>query len=123
MKNVMIKNIEKISFLKSKIETIDNLIKNKNYKDAYKATAALTELVNVILLEKVYKEKIESSNIINLIKILENKEKDIASILTEINGEYNLINYERVKIRDVEFLVGYLDDIVGIIIEKHGDIF
>lgn len=123
MKSVMIKNISKISFLNSKIETIDNLIKNKNCKDAYKATAALVELVNVVLLEKIYNENVESSNIINLIKILESKEKDIAKILIEINGEYNLINYERAKRRDVEFLVGYLDDIVGIIIEKYGDIY
>lgn len=123
MKNVMIKNISKISFLNSKIETINSLIKNRNYKEAYKATAALVELVNVVLLEKVYNEKVESSNIINLIKILEKKENDIANILTEINGEYNLINYERVEKRDVEFLVGYLDDIVGIIIEKYGNIY
>ncbi len=123
MKSVMIKNISKISFLNGKIETIDNLISSGSYKDAYKAAAALVELVNVVLLEKVYNEKVESSNIINLIKILESKEKDISGILTEINGEYNLINYEKVKRRDVEFLIGYLDDIVGIIIEKHGNIF
>ncbi len=123
MKSVMIKNISKISFLNGKIETIDNLISSGGYKDAYKAAAALVELVNVVLLEKVYNEKVESSNIINLIKILESKEKDISGILTEINGEYNLINYEKVKRRDVEFLIGYLDDIVGIIIEKHGNIF
>ena len=95
MKSVMIKNISKISFLNGKIETIDNLISSGSYKDAYKAAAAL----------------------------LESKEKDISGILTEINGEYNLINYEKVKRRDVEFLIGYLDDIVGIIIEKHGNIF
>lgn len=123
MIDIMKKNIRKISFLNNKIETIDNLMKNKNYKEAYKATAALVELVNVLLLEKVYNEKVETSNIINLIKILESKEKDISGILTEINGEYNLINYEKVKRRDVEFLIGYLDDIVGIIIEKHGNIF
>lgn len=123
MKDIMKKNISKISFLNNKIQTIDNLIKNGNYKEAYRATAALIELVNVVLLEKVYNEKVESSNIINLIKILEEKEKNIANILIEINGEYNLINYEKAKKIDVEFLIGYLDDIVGIILEKHGNIF
>lgn len=123
MKNVMKKNINKISFLNNKIEIIDNLIQNKNYKDAYKATAALIELVNIVLLEKVYNEKVESSNIINLIRIFETKEKNIANILIEINGEYNLINYEKVGKIDVEFLVGHLDDIVGDILEKHGNIF
>lgn len=123
MIDIMKKNIRKISFLNNKIETIDNLMKNKNYKEAYKATAALVELVNVLLLEKVYNEKVETSNIINLIKILENKEKDIANILVEINGEYNIINYEKVRKVDVEFLIGYLDDIVGNILENHGNIF
>lgn len=123
MKDIMKKNISKISFLNNKIQTIDNLMKNKNYKEAYKATAALVELVNVLLLEKVYNEKVETSNIINLIKILEDKEKNIANILIEINGEYNLINYEKVRKVDVEFLVGYLDDIVGNILENHGNIF
>lgn len=123
MIDIMKKNIRKISFLNNKIETIDNLMKNKNYKEAYKATAALVELVNVLLLEKVYNEKVETSNIINLIKILENKEKDIANILIEINGEYNIINYEKVRKVDVEFLIGYLDDIVGNILENHGNIF
>lgn len=123
MKDIMKKNISKISFLNNKIQTIDNLIKNGNYKEAYRATAALIELVNVVLLEKVYNEKVESSNIINLIKILEEKEKNIANILIEINGEYNLINYEKAKKLDVEFLIGYLDDIVGNILENHGNIF
>lgn len=123
MKDIMKKNISKISFLNNKIQTIDNLMKNKNYKEAYKATAALVELVNVLLLEKVYNEKVETSNIINLIKILEDKEKDIANILIEINGEYNIINYEKVRKVDVEFLIGYLDDIVGNILENHGNIF
>lgn len=123
MKDIMKKNISKISFLNNKIQTIDNLMKNKNYKEAYKATAALIELVNVVLLEKVYNEKVESSNIINLIKILEEKEKNIAKILIEINGEYNIINYEKVRKVDVEFLIGYLDDIVGNILENHGNIF
>lgn len=123
MKDIMKKNISKISFLNNKIQTIDNLIKNGNYKEAYRATAALIELVNVVLLEKVYNEKVESSNIINLIKILEEKEKNIANILIEINGEYNLINYEKAKKIDVEFLIGYLDDIVGNILENHGNIF
>lgn len=123
MRDIMKKNISKISFLNNKIETIDNLMKNKNYKEAYKATAALVELINVLLLEKVYNEKVETSNIINLIKILEDKEKDIANILIEINGEYNIINYEKVRKVDVEFLIGYLDDIVGNILENHGNIF
>lgn len=123
MKDIMKKNISKISFLNNKIQTIDNLIKNGNYKEAYRATAALVELINVLLLEKVYNEKVESSNIINLIKILEEKEKNIANILIEINGEYNLINYEKAKKIDVEFLIGYLDDIVGNILENHGNIF
>lgn len=124
MKDVMIKNISKISFLDNKIKTIDNLLEKENYREAYKATAALVELVIAVFLEKQYNEKIESSNIINLIKILINKkEEKIEKILTEINGEYNLIDLDNIEKSDVEFLVGYLDEIVKDILEKHGNIF
>lgn len=123
MKDIMVRNISKISFLNNKIETIDRLFDNRNFKEAYKATAALIELVNMLLLEKVYNEKVESSNIINLIKALKGKEDKIEQILIEVNGEYNQINYNRVKKNDVEFLVGYLDQIIGIIVENHGNIF
>ncbi len=123
MRDVMIKNIRKINFFDNKIETINKLIEEKKYKEAYKATAALIELVSILLLEKVYNEKVESSNIINLIRIMKDKEEKIEKILTEVNGEYNLINYEKATENDVEFLVGYLDEMVGTIIEKHGNIF
>lgn len=123
MRDIMVKNISKISFLDSKMQIINNLIETGKCKDAYKATAALIELVNILLLEKVYNEKVESSNIINLIKMLDKKEEEIEKILTEINGEYNLIDYENATENDVEFLVGYLDEIVKIILEKYGNIF
>lgn len=123
MREVMVKNINKISFLDNKMQIINSLMEEKNYKDAYKATAAIIELVSVLLLEKVYNIQVENSNIINLIMLLKNKEEKIEKILTEINGEYNFINYEYVKQNDVEFLVGYLDEIVKAILDEHGDIF
>lgn len=123
MRDIMIKNINKISFLDDKIETIDNLVKMEKYADAYRATAVLIEMVVIIFLEKVYKVNIKNSNIINLIVSLKNREEKIEKILTEVNGEYNIINYENADKNDVEFLVGYLDEIVKAILEKHGNIF
>lgn len=123
MRDVMIKNINKIASFDSKMEVINNFINEKNYKEAYRAVAALIEYVSIILLEKIYNKKIESSNIISLITILKMKESKIEKILTEINGEYNLVNYEEISKIDVEFLIGYLDEIVKIILEEHGNIF
>lgn len=123
MKEVMIKNISKISFLDNKMQTIYNLIESKKYKEAYKATAAVIELVSAILLEKVYNVQVENSNIINLIMLLKNREDKIEKILTEVNGEYNQKNYEYANQINVEFLVGYLDEIIKVILDEHGDIF
>lgn len=123
MRDIMMKNINKISFLDDKIETIDNLVKMEKYADAYRATSVLIEMICIILLEKVYKVNIKNSNIINLIVSLKNREEKIEKILTEVNGEYNIINYENADENDVEFLVGYLDEIVKVILEKHGNIF
>lgn len=123
MRDIMIKNINKISFLDDKIETIDNLVKMEKYADAYRATSVLIEMICIIFLEKVYKVNIKNSNIINLIVSLKNREEKIEKILTEVNGEYNIINYENADKNDVEFLVGYLDEIVKVILEKHGNIF
>lgn len=123
MRDIMMKNINKISFLDDKIEKINNLVKMEKYADAYRATSVLIEMVCIILLEKVYKVNIKNSNIINLIVLLKNREEKIEKILTEVNGEYNLINYEKADENDVEFLVGYLDEIVKTILKKHGNIF
>ena len=124
MEKIMIENIVKVEFIKNKFDKIDKLIKKENYKDAYIATAALIEIVCMLLLSKKFNQTVDNSNIINLIKMLtKNNEKEIVGILKEINAEYNLINMDNVTEMDIIYLIGYLDEIVKEIIEKYGNIF
>lgn len=124
MEKIMIENIVKVEFIKNKFDKIDKLIKKENYKDAYIATAALIEIVCMLLISKKFNQTVDNSNIINLIKMLtKNNEKEIVGILKEINAEYNLINMDNVTEMDIIYLIGYLDEIVKEIIEKYGNIF
>ena len=118
MEKIMIENIVKVEFIKNKFDKIDKLIKKENYKDAYIATAALIEIVCMLLISKKFNQTVDNSNIINLIKMLtKNNEKEIVGILKEINAEYNLINMDNVTEMDTIYLIGYLDEIVREIIE------
>ncbi|MBR3614341.1 MAG: hypothetical protein IKL55_04090 [Clostridia bacterium] len=124
MEKIMIENIVKVEFIKNKFDKIDKLIKKENYKDAYIATAALIEIVCMLLISKKFNQTVDNSNIINIIKMLtKNNEKEIVGILKEINAEYNLINMDNVTEMDIIYLIGYLDEIVKEIIEKYGNIF
>lgn len=124
MDKEIIENIKKSSYFDIKIKKIENLLEEMNYRKAYEATAALIEIVCIILLEKKYTEKIEESNIVTLIPIFNKYHEDkIKEILVDINGEYNSIKLSDVKEIDILSLLGKLDDIVKIILQKHGDIF
>lgn len=124
MEKEMIENIIKVESINTKFEKIDKLIKREKYKDAYVATAALIEIVCMLLISKKHNEDVDNSNIINLIKILDrNNEKKLVAILKEVNAEYNLINLEKTTETDIVYLIGYLDEIVKEILEKYGNIF
>lgn len=124
MDKSLIENIEKISFFNTKIEKIENFIDNKDYEKAYKAVAALIEMACIITLEKVFNERIEDSNIVNLSWIFnKHNEEEIKNILIDINGEYNFIKLNEVNEIDVLSLLGNLDDLVKIVLEKYNNIF
>lgn len=124
MDKEIVENIEKVSFLSEKLKKVEMLLKSLNYENAYKATAALIEIVCIIGLEKIYNEKVEDSNIINLISIFDkHNEKEIKDILIDINGEYNSIKFDEIGEIDILALLGNLDDLVKNIIEKYGNIF
>ena len=124
MEKEIVYNVNKIEFLKPKIDKIYNFIEKENYTESYKCAANLIEFVCIKLLDKVYKKKIENINIATLISNLdENKEGKLADILIEINSEYNSKNLNKITKLDLRFLLVYLDEIVRSIVEKHGDIF
>lgn len=98
MNKEIIENIIKVPFLNSKLKTIENLIETKKEQEAYKATAALIEIVCMIFLEKVHHVETKQSDIIVLASLLENcKEKEMKELLIQVNGEYEDIRLRRCK--------------------------
>lgn len=109
----IIENINKIPFLKKKMETIENLLEKQDFTEAYKAVAALIEIVCVQLLESKYQTNVEDSNIVRLASLLEEHgEKELKEKLVSINGEYEQIELSQVNEFDVIALLANLDDIV-----------
>lgn len=124
MEKQIIENISKVPSFNTKMEKVESLLKEKNYTQAYKVVAKLIEMVCMNVLEEIYDEKVEDSNIVNLASTFEQyQEKELKEILIAINGEYEWIQVKEVKELDVLSLLGNLDDIVKIVLEKYDDIF
>ena len=120
----IIKNIQKIPMLNEKLKTVEKLLQKEDYVQSYKAVSALIEITFMILLEKVYNEKVKNSNIVVLANLLEvHNEKELKELLVTINGVYNFIKLNKVEEIDVLSLLENLDKIIKIIIEKHDNIF
>ncbi len=120
----IIKNIQKIPMLNEKLKTVEKLLQKEDYVQSYKAVSALIEITCMILLEKVYNEKVKNSNIVVLANLLEvHNEKELKELLVTINGVYNFIKLNKVEEIDVLSLLENLDKIIKIIIEKHDNIF
>lgn len=109
----IIENINKVPFLKTKMQTIEKLLEKEEFAEAYKAVAALIEIVCIQMLENKYQTKVEDSNIVLLASLLEQHgEKELKERLVSINGEYEQIKLSKVKEFDVIALLANLDDIV-----------
>lgn len=96
MDKKIVENIIKVPFLNVKLATIENLLANKKMQEAYKAVAALIEIVCIICLDKVHHKTTNQSDIVMLASLLENcDEKEMKELLVEINGEYEDICLRR----------------------------
>lgn len=123
MEEKAISEIKKIQYFREKIERIQNYIEKEEYEKAYNAVAKLIEILCIIILEKIYNEKVENSNIIIMAEMLRKKEPKIENILIEINGNYNYINLEKVEKYNVIALILDFNELLQIVLGKHGNIF
>lgn len=120
----LVQNINKSTFFSNKLKKVESLLKNKEYKESYKAVAALIEMACIIVLEKVYHEKVEDSNIVGLIAIFDKHgENELKQLLISINGEYNFVDFDKIQEIDILALIGNLDNFIKLVIEEHGNIF
>ncbi len=124
MNDELTKNIKKINLFSSKMEKLKIILLEEKYLEAYKAIAALIEMACMMLLVTVYKENVEDTNIILLDKLMnKHNEKEIHKLLIDINGEYNYIDLSNITELEINSLIGNLDGILQVILEKHGNIF
>lgn len=124
MDKEIIENISKVPSLNTKMEKIESLLKEENYKEAYQIVAKLIEIVCIDVLEEIHDKRVENSDIVNLGSLLEQyHEKELKEMLVAINGEYEFMQLDEVKEIDVLSLLGNLDDLVKTILEKYQDIF
>lgn len=124
-KNLM-ENIEKIPMYKNKVEKIYSAISNKNnLKEAYIAIVAMIESVLTVLLKKVYNEDIKTTHLATISKLLtKHKENMLSEEAIYINSNREDDEYmEDIDEMDIEYLTERLDNILKIILEKHGNIF
>lgn len=106
------------------MEKIETLLKKQSYAQAYQAVARLIEIACMDVLEEIYDERVEDSNIVTLASLFEQyHEKELKELLVAINGEYESIKLSKVKEIDVLSLLGYLDDMVKLVVKKYDNIF
>lgn len=124
MDKKIIENIDKIPSFHAEMEKIETLLKKQSYAQAYQAVARLIEIACMDVLEEIYDERVEDSNIVTLASLFEQyHEKELKELLVAINGEYESIKLSKVKEIDVLSLLGYLDDMVKLVVKKYDNIF
>lgn len=124
MDKKIIENIDKIPSFHTEMEKIETLLKKQSYAQAYQAVARLIEIACMDVLEEIYDERVEDSNIVTLASLFEQyHEKELKELLVAINGEYESIKLSEVKEMDVLSLLGNLDDIIKLVVEKYDNIF
>lgn len=124
MDKKIIENIDKIPSFHTEMEKIETLLKKQSYAQAYQEVARLIEIACMDVLEEIYDERVEDSNIVTLAALFEQyHEKELKELLVAINGEYESIKLSQVKEMDVLSLLGYLDDMVKLVVEKYDNIF
>ena len=116
-------NISKYEKLKQMLSKIQKCIDNKLYKEAYYKAAALLEFVNINILIKQFKVKLEDTSITNITKEYLDKDKELFMAMLGVNSEYNTLDMNEVNVSDIEYLISRIDYIVEYSTEKYGRLF
>ena len=121
MDKEIIKYLAKNNYLKEKLEIIDNLIKEQEYKEAYFKLEAILEFINIKYIKHKYNMDMPNSTVINIANTYEDRDEKLFKEMLAINAEYNQIDTNNVTMDDVEYLAGMVDSIYEYMLESTGE--
>ncbi len=121
MDKEIIENLEKNKYLKEKLESIDKLLLGENYKEAYLKFATILEYINIKYIKAKYNMDMPDSSVINIITTYETRDKELYENMKIVNGEYNDINTDDIRISDVEYLASIVNLIYKYMVDKVGE--
>lgn len=121
MDKEIIKYLAKNKYLKEKLEIIDNLIKEQDYKEAYFKLAAILEFINIKYIKHKYNMDMPNSTVINIANTYEDRDEKLFKEILAINAEYNQMDTNNVTMDDVEYLAGMVDTIYEYMLESTGE--
>lgn len=121
MDKEIIKYLTKNKYLKEKLEIIDNLIKEQDYKEAYFKLAAMLEFININYIKHKYNMDMPNSTVINIANTYEDRDEKLFKEMLAINAEYNQMDTNNVTMDDVEYLAGMVDTIYEYMLESTGE--
>lgn len=116
-------NILEYSKLSKMLDKVEDCIKENKLKEAYAKAAALLEYINIVVLIKQFKIKVENTNIANIIKLYSDYDRELFIQMISINAEYNEVDINNPDIDDIDFLLLKIDYIVEYVTGKYGRIF
>lgn len=119
---VKLDNICRHDKLANIINIINSLLENKKYEEAYYKASAVLEFINANLIMKKFNIKLEDTNLSNIIEIYSKSDKELFRQMISINGTYNAIEINDITEEDIEYLLIKVDEILGYIVEKYGNI-
>lgn len=121
MDKEIIKYLTKNNYLKEKLEIINNLIKEQDFKEAYFKLAAILEFINIKYIKHKYNMDMPNSTVINIANTYEDRDEKLFKEMLAINAEYNQIDTNNVTMNDVEYLAGMVDTIYEYMLESTGE--
>ena len=77
--------------LNEKIELIEDLFAKEDYKEAYYKLAAILEYINTKFIMEKLETKLKYTDIMTIINIYQDKEKNLFDKMIDINDQYNMV--------------------------------
>jgi hypothetical protein len=107
--------------LNEKIELIEELFTKEDYKEAYYKLAAILEYINTKFIMEKLETKLKYTDIMTIINIYQDKEKNLFDKMIDINDQYNMVSENGIDEDDVSLLALKIDSIYEYMTKNYGE--